>query len=176
MFLVPWILFLLAVPLHGYDVMMVIGGRYYDHARQSYIELSTVEVYSFENLLFSYILTYFRNSYHIYQSTEWKWPPSCHVIQVVFRLSDPIMFAPYLTFRSQGDGQLMLIVRPMKMFLQRHNFFLLRRHKIVSSKTQNISPKARSQCSTLGKLCSCLWWTQWPSCLRKVKISVKADF
>ena len=47
MFLVPWILILLAVPLHGYDVMMVIGGRYYDHARQAYIELSTVEVNPF---------------------------------------------------------------------------------------------------------------------------------
>ena len=44
MFLVPWILILLAVPLRGYDVMMVIGGRYYDHARQAYIELSNVEV------------------------------------------------------------------------------------------------------------------------------------
>ena len=47
MFVVPWILILLAVPLHGYDVMMVIGGRYYDHARQAYIELSTVEVNPF---------------------------------------------------------------------------------------------------------------------------------
>ena len=47
MFLAPWILILLAVPLHGYDVMMVIGGRYYDHARQAYIELSTVEVNPF---------------------------------------------------------------------------------------------------------------------------------
>ena len=50
MFLVPWMLILLAVPLHGYDVMMVIGGRYYDHARQAYIELATVEVGPFKNL------------------------------------------------------------------------------------------------------------------------------
>ena len=47
MFVVPLMLVLLAIPLHGYDVMMVIGGRYYDHARQAYIELSTVEVKHF---------------------------------------------------------------------------------------------------------------------------------
>ena len=46
-----WMLILLAVPLRGYDVMMVIGGRYYDHARQAYIELSTVEVDLFKDLL-----------------------------------------------------------------------------------------------------------------------------
>ena len=46
-----WMLILLAVPLQGYDVMMVIGGRYYDHARQAYIELSTVEVGLFKDLL-----------------------------------------------------------------------------------------------------------------------------
>ena len=46
-----WMLILLAVPLRGYDVMMVIGGRYYDHARQAYIELSTVEVGLFNDLL-----------------------------------------------------------------------------------------------------------------------------
>ena len=50
MLLLPWMLILLAVPLHGYDVMMVIGGRYYDHARQAYIELATVEVNLFNNL------------------------------------------------------------------------------------------------------------------------------
>ena len=55
MFLVPWILILLAVPLRGYDVMMVIGGRYYDHARQAYIELSTVEV---DHLFTKYSPTY----------------------------------------------------------------------------------------------------------------------
>ena len=48
-----WMLILLAVPLQGYDVMMVIGGRYYDHARQAYIELSTVEVDLFKDLLYS---------------------------------------------------------------------------------------------------------------------------
>ena len=50
MLLLPWMLILLAVPLHGYDVMMVIGGRYYDHARQAYIELATVEVSVLNNL------------------------------------------------------------------------------------------------------------------------------
>ena len=54
------------------------------------------------------------------------------------------MFAHYLTSRSQGDLQ------------------------YVDHAPENVSPKARSQCSTLGKLCSCVWWTQWPSCLGKV--------
>ena len=48
--MILWMLILLAVPLRGYDVMMVIGGRYYDHARQAYIELSTVEVDHFKIL------------------------------------------------------------------------------------------------------------------------------
>ena len=39
-----YLLLLLATPMHSYDVLMVIGGRYYDHVRQAYIELSTVEV------------------------------------------------------------------------------------------------------------------------------------
>ena len=38
------------------------------------------------------------------------------------------------------------------------------------------NPKAWSQCSTFGELCSCVWWSQWPSCLRKVLIQTHCDF
>jgi len=36
--------FFSAVPVSGFDVLMVIGGRYYDHTRNAHIELSSVEV------------------------------------------------------------------------------------------------------------------------------------
>ena len=44
LFVLPAVVLLLAATVQAVDVLMVIGGRYYDHARQTYIELATVEV------------------------------------------------------------------------------------------------------------------------------------
>ena len=112
MLLLPWMLILLAVPLHGYDVMMVIGGRYYDHARQAYIELATVEVNLFNNLF--HVISSFdpqpRPLTFLGQPisknfggffSEKYYTPTC----LIFRLSGQTMFAHCLTSQNPGEHQ-----------------------------------------------------------------------